>query len=81
MYALIICSSTAPMVRRYCSSYDYHVSCLAHLPDQVPRTLCYPSSQDLVPVFRDPDHVVLQFVCRVGAVPIFRHSSILQDLS
>jgi hypothetical protein len=44
---------------------------------QRPRQLA--PTQDLVPVFRDPDHVVLQVVGRVRAMPVFRHPSILVE--
>jgi hypothetical protein len=69
------------MIRRHRSSYDYHISCLAHLPYQVARTLCNAAALNLVPVFRDSDDVVLEIERRVRAMPVFRHVSMVVELS
>ena len=61
------------VVRRYGTSYDYHVARLADLPNQVPRRLRYPAPQDLMPVFRTPDHVVFQVKNHVRTMPVVRH--------
>ena len=33
---------------------------------------------NLVPIFRTPDHVILQIEYRVRAMPVFRHSLIVE---
>src|SRR5271169_1643007 len=65
------------MIRRHRASDDRHPSRNTRLPYQIARTLRYPAPEDLLPVLRAPDHVVLQVVNRVRALPVFRHSSIL----
>jgi hypothetical protein len=67
------------VVGRYRSPYDDHVPRLADLSNQVARTLCYAAAQNLVPVFRDPDDMVFEIVCRVRAMPIFRHLFIVEE--
>jgi hypothetical protein len=62
------------VVRRHCSTDDHHLACLAHLSDQVPRTLRDRTPQNLVPVFRIPDDLVFEVKSRVGAqkIALFR---------
>ena len=69
------------MIRRYRPADDYHLPHLAHLANQVARTLCDPTSQNLVTIFRDPDDMVFQVKSRVRLVPIFSHPPIFKDLS
>ena len=68
------------MVWRYCAAYDDHISRLADLAREVARTLSNPPAQYLVPVFRAPDHVILQIEDRVRAMPVFRHPLIVEGV-
>src|SRR5580658_3446496 len=68
------------MIRRYRSSDDRHPSGNTSLTYQVAHTLRYPAPEDLLSVLRAPDHVVLQVVNRVCALPVFRHPSILAGM-
>jgi len=50
---------------------DYHLPRWTYLADQFPRTLCDPTPQNLVPIFRDPDDVVFEVKSRVCGMPVF----------
>ena len=59
-----------------------------HTAGQIPpagllhaRALLHESPQNLAPVFRNPDDVVLKMAFRVRAMPVFRHPPILVELS
>ena len=68
------------MICRHRSSDDRHASGSTSLTYQVAHTLHYPAPENLLPVLRAPDHVVLQVVNRVCALPVFRHPSILAGI-
>ena len=68
------------VVRRDCTPHDDHISRLADLAYQVARTLGSPTAQYLIPVFRAPDHVILQIEHRVRAMPVFRHPLIVEGV-
>ena len=61
------------VIWRHRTPYDHHLPRLADLSHQVARTLCYSPTQNLVPILRTPDHVILQIEDRVRAMPVFRH--------
>ena len=68
------------VIRRHRSSYDHHIPRLADLSDQVARTLRNSPAQYLVPILRAPDYVILQIEDRVRAMPVFRHSFIVEGV-
>src|ERR1700722_343579 len=45
----------------------------AYLSYQIARTLCHPSGQHLVTIFRATDQVIIQIVDRVRASSVFRY--------
>jgi len=69
------------VIRRYRPTDDHHFARLANLSDQVARTLCDAPSQNLIPLFRNPDDVIFEVKSRVRRVPVFSHSPIFKDLS
>src|SRR3569833_904576 len=68
------------VIRRYRATHDHHVSCFADLSKQDARTLRYSTAHYLVPFLRSPDHVILQIEDRVRAMPVFRHSLIVEGV-
>src|ERR1700692_818852 len=65
------------VIRRHRPSDNRHPSGSARLAYQVAHPLRYPAPENLLPVLRAPNHVVLQVVNRVCALPVFCHPSIL----
>lgn len=65
------------MIRRHRAPNHHHFSRLTTLSDQIPCPLRHPAPQHLVPIFRDPDQVILDVVDRVRPSPIFAHPPIL----
>ena len=63
------------VVRRHRSTNDRHLARLADLPDHIAGSLRHLSPQHFVPVFRDPDQVILDVPNRVPARSIFGHHS------
>src|SRR5262249_34078311 len=61
---------------RHRASNNRHFPRHADLPQQVARPLRDVAPQDLVPILRHPDHVILQIRHRGRATPIFDHPSL-----
>ena len=67
------------VIRRYRSSHNPDLTCMANLPSQIAGTLRYLSAQYLVSVLSDPHQVILDIAHRVPAMPILGHSLILVE--
>ena len=67
------------MIGRHRSPYNHDVPSLANLSNEVARTLSHSTAQYLIPILRAPNHVILQIEDRVPAMPVFRHSSIVEE--
>ena len=63
------------MIRRHRPAHNRHLSRLANLSDHIAGTLGHFAPQDLVPVLRDPDPVILDLSYRVPAGSVFHHRS------
>src|ERR1700681_4028275 len=68
------------VIRRHRASDNRHPSRSARLAYQVAHTLRYPTPEYLLSILGAPNHVVLQVVNRVCALPVFGHPSILAGM-
>ena len=59
------------MIPAHIASQDRNTPSFARLTDQIPRARRYLALQNLIPILRHPDEVVLNVVDRVRACPIF----------
>ena len=52
---------------------DFHVFRLAYLSQKIPEPFRYLSIEHFLPVFRNPDQVVLEVIHRVRSCPVVLH--------
>src|SRR5208282_168848 len=65
------------MIPGYRTLDDFHVFCLAYLSQKIPEPFRHLSIEHLLPVFRNPDQVVLEVIHRMRSCPVVLHLLIL----